>query len=791
MGMKTASGRETALSAQLLGATAMLCVLSFGVLPQSPAAAQVVNTNVGVSEDAPMLLEANTLVYDRDSETISAIGEVQIDYDNNRLVARRVDYSQRTGRIIARGNVELVQSDGTRVFAEEIDITDNFSDGFINSLRVETIDKTYFEAESSERSSGTRTVFNNGVYTACKACEDNPDKAPAWRVRARKIVRDTEQKKLRFESATFELFGLPIAYLPVLQLPDREQRKTGFLPPSFKYKSDLGFGTKIPYYFALSPTFDLTVSGTYYTKQGFLGEAEWRQRLDNGQYNLRVAGISQASPGEFLTTEIDSTVRQRGLVASKGDFTINPRWSFGWDVVAQSDKNFGHTYSIDGYNAYARRSEIYLTGLNDRNFFDLRAFKFDVQESIPDSSAAAMNPRQPWVLPSFDYSYTPDTPIAGGELNIDVNAQTLYRDTADLGPATPVRGVGGTTGRVTTEAEWKRTLVMQGGILVTPLLHGRADAHFLDTTAVASATAITRSQAYRTMATAGLEVRWPVLFSTSSATHILEPTAQLFVRPDENNPGTLPNEDAQSLVFDATSLFDRDKFSGFDRMEGGSRANLGLRYSGEFGNGWTTTGLFGQSYHLFGTNPFTSPDLVNAGAFSGLETTASDFVGLVGVRTPGNLFRTRTPISMSFSVSGRFDEQTFGMRRVGLNAGVTAGNTSVTGTYTFIDAQPLYGFGADRQEITLSASTRFRENWSLTGSSTYELVSNTRVASSIGLTYSDDCFIYTMDYSQSRSIATTTTPTDTTHTFGFKMTFRTLGEVGFSSGQAAGFVDSN
>lgn len=789
--MKTASGRGTALSAQLLGATAMLCVLSLGILPPVPAGAQVVNTDISVSEDAPMLLEANTLVYDRDTETISAIGEVQIDYDNNRLVARRVDYNQRTGRIIARGNVELVQADGTRVFAEEVDITDNFSDGFINSLRVETIDRTYFEAESSERSSGTRTIFNNGVYTACKACEDKPDRAPAWRIKARKIVRDTEQKKLRFESATFELFGLPIAYLPVLQLPDRERRKTGFLPPSFRYKSDLGFGVKVPYYFALSPTYDLTVSGTVYTKQGFLGEAEWRQRLDNGQYNLRVAGISQARPSEFLTTEIDSTVRQRGLIASKGDFTINPRWTFGWDVVAQSDKNFAYTYGIDGYNTYSRKSEVYLTGLNDRNFFDLRAFKFEVQESIPDSSAAAMNPRQPWVLPSFDYSYTPDAPIAGGELNIDVNAQAIYRETADLGPATPVRGVAGTSGRFTTEAEWKRTLVMQGGILVTPLLHGRADAHFLNNTAVTSATAITKSQAYRTMATAGLEARWPVLFSTSSATHILEPTAQLFVRPDENNPGTLPNEDAQSLVFDATTLFDRDKFSGFDRTEGGSRANLGVRYSGDFGNGWTTTGIFGQSYHLFGTNPFTSPDLVNAGAFSGLETSVSDFVGLVGVRTPSNLFGTRTPVSMSFSVSGRFDEKTFGMRRIGLKAGVSAGNSSVTGSYTFIDAQPLYGFGVDRQEVGFTASTKLHENWSLYGSSTYDLVSKTLVSSAIGLTYSDDCFIYTMDYSQSRSIPTVTTPSTTTHNFGLKISFRTLGEVGFSSGQAAGFANSN
>ena len=65
---------------------------------------------------------------------------------------------------------------------------------------------------------------------------------------------------------------------------------------------------------------------------------------------------------------------------------------------------------------------------------------------------------------------------------------------------------------------------------------------------------------------------------------MLEPMAQIFARPDEGYATTLgiPNEDAQSLVFDASSLFDRDKFSGYDRIEGGTRANLGVRYTGTF-----------------------------------------------------------------------------------------------------------------------------------------------------------------------------------------------------------------
>jgi lipopolysaccharide assembly outer membrane protein LptD (OstA) len=50
---------------------------------------------------------------------------------------------------------------------------------------------------------------------------------------------------------------------------------------------------------------DLTVTGRGYTKQGFLGEAEWRQRFNNGGYTLKVAGINQT--GRRSSTRTPST----------------------------------------------------------------------------------------------------------------------------------------------------------------------------------------------------------------------------------------------------------------------------------------------------------------------------------------------------------------------------------------------------------------------------------------------------------------------------------------------------
>lgn len=786
--------------ARLYGATALACLFAYALPVATPAWSQEISAPE-VPEGSQMLLEADTLVYDNDKNTITAVGGVRIDYGGNRLVAQRVAYDRKTSRLVASGNVELVDSSGTKVYSDEIDVTDDFANGFVNALRVETVDKTYFAAESATRTGGVLTTFNNGVYTACKPCEAKPDRAPIWRIKAQKIIWNGTAKTVRFEKSRFEFFGFPIAYLPSFEIADPTvKRKSGFLFPGINYKSNLGASLAVPYYFALSPTYDLTVTAHGYTKQGFLGEAEWRQRFNSGEYTLKIAGIRQNDPGAFdrgvNSGPVDDPNRFRGMVGSTGRFDINPRWQFGWNFLAQTDKNFSYTYNIDGYDSYIYRSEIYLTGLNDRNYFDLRAMKFDVQEDLLDSNLSARNDKQPWVLPSFDYSFTPDEPVFGGELNFDVNSRVVHRDDLDVGfgrnPLTNqnfverVRGIDGTDGRVTGLAEWKRSFITQGGLVVTPLLAFQADADYVNQTSasvlaieqmaqVQGVAADVRSSFFRSMATAGLELRWPVLFSFSSGSQILEPMAQIFARPNERYAASLgiPNEDAQSFVFDATTLFERDKFSGFDRVEGGTRANVGLRYSGTFDNGWTTNALFGQSYQLAGRNSFASPDLVNVGAYSGLESDTSDFVGLVGFATP---------FGVSASASARLDEQTLEVRRAEVKAGYSTRPLSLTAQYAFIQAQPLYGFSTDRQEVTLGASARFHENWRAFGSGTYDFESGVVTRDAIGFAYDDECFSYSM------SMLTKRDPLkrkDDERTFGFTISLRTIGDFGSTTGQFA------
>ncbi len=734
--------------------------------------------NFTTDPEAKLLLTANQLTFDEDTETVVAIGAVQIEYDGFNMVAHRLVYDQRTGRLKAYGDIEMIEPDGNRIYAQELDVTDDFANGFINALRIETPDNTRLVADSAQRESAERTTLNNGVYTACEICEKDPSKPPLWQVKARRVIRDGKTRTLRLERARFELFGRPIAWIPVLTVPDHTvKRKSGFLIPGFSYANERGFGTRIPYYFALNPHYDLTVGVTGYSKQGFLVDAEFRRQLATGHYNIRLAGINQMDPSAFDAGTIDANRRNRVFAATSGEFQINTMWSFGWDVMVQSDNSFANTYDISGYSAVTQTSTAYLTGLNGRNYFDLRAFYFDVQSTLTSSVAEK---QQPIIHPSLDYSKTFDRPVAGGELNLNMNVLSLTRREEESDIINDrYRGVKGSNTRLTTELEWQRTLVTTGGLLLTPLLAARGDVNFLDVTApVGYAGPLqTNGAVGRYMLTAGLEARYPIQFQGATSSHIVEPIGQIFVRPDEQYAGGLPNEDAQSFVFDASILFERDKFSGYDRIEGGTRANLGVRYTGTFDSGVSLRGIFGQSFQLAGLNSYATPDLVNVGASSGLETTRSDYVGSIGVDLPNGF---------SLTAAGRFDEESFALQRSDVGVGYSSSRFTTALAHTNVKPQPGYGSANQRSEFKGFASINLTDNWRAFGSASYDLEDDFLANNTVGFGYHDECIDISLYYTQSRD-----SNQAVDWSIGASISLRTLGDVKVGSQSIAGFTDGS
>lgn len=739
--------------------------------PLSPALSQSLNSGnlqaPQVPEDTKLLLAADELTYNQDLDVVIARGGVQIDYGPYQLVARQVEYNQVTGRVRAFGNVELVEPNGNRIFADELDITDNFSDGFVEALRIETPDRTRLAASSAQRSGDSITVLNNGVYTACPKCEKDPTKPPFWQIKAARVIQDDQERTIRFERPVFEIGGVPILRLPSFTIPNHEnRRRSGFLNPTVAYSKKLGYSAKVPYYFALSPNMDATVTASGFSNAGFLSEVEFRQKFNKGSHTLLIAGAHQHDPINFDNFEgratSDGLETNRGFIASKADFQLDEKWKLGWNAMYQTDQNFAQTYSIEGYSASRQTSEAYLTGLGTTSYFDAHVFKFDVQD---DTVGSTVEDQQAIVYPVIDYHRIFNEGATGGDVKFTFNSQHLSRDLQQVASGRTT-GVDGNNGRVTAEVEWKKQFVTDFGLVLTPLLAARGDYHHFDVdTATAGLTSGT--SASRGTVTAGIEAKYPILMTAGSSTHVIEPIAQIFARNDEKLSGGLPNEDAQSFVFDTSNLFERDKFSGFDRIEGGTRANVGFRYTGSFSNGFTTQAVFGQSFHLGGQNSFAQTDLTGAGADSGLETDRSDFVGS---------FTVDSGQGISVTAGARFDKDSFDIERSTLSANYSDSTLSASLSHTRIAAQTGYGSTSDREEVTANANLKFADDWRVFGSTTYDIDQSNFTKSSAGLAYENECFIITGVYNHTHSTGSAQSEWDV----GLRVSFRTLGTLSSS-----------
>ena len=143
-------------------------------------------------------------------------------------------------------------------------------------------------------------MFDKGSYTACEACKDDPTKPRMWQLNAKRIIRNEVEKVISYEDATFELLGMPIAYFPFLSGADpTKKRQTGFLVPELNYGvSTLGLGVGLPFW-AIAPDKDLTITPTYFTQQGPLITAKYRQRFETGNYMIHLEGAHVGNPGMF------------------------------------------------------------------------------------------------------------------------------------------------------------------------------------------------------------------------------------------------------------------------------------------------------------------------------------------------------------------------------------------------------------------------------------------------------------------------------------------------------------
>lgn len=794
-----------ALIVGLLGAGAL------GIATSTPASAQGFTYNPipvrpkppKTASDGQMLVQATQVDYDYNNSRVSAVGNVQMFYNGTSVEADKVIYDQKTKRLHAEGNIRMTDADGKITYANVMDLSDDYRDGFVDSLRVDTADQTRMAATRADRSAGNYTVFQNGVYTACAPCKDDPKKPPLWQVKGARIIHDQLEKMLYFENAQLEFFGVPMAYMPYFSTPDPTvKRKSGFLMPTPNESTNIGYSIDVPYYWAIAPNYDMTIDPRYTTQQGLLAQVEFRQRLMDGSYQIRAYGIDQQDPGAFAGQPGDRQFR--GGVETLGQFAINDKWVWGWDGTLLSDYYFMSDYRLglykDPLGAFLNLpteaiSQLYLTGVGNRSYFDARTIYY--------LSFSGLQAQVPVVAPVIDYSNVINHSIWGGEVSYKGNFTSLTRETAafdavnatalangtcttpntadsaakNITPANCLlRGMPGTYTRATAEVEWRRSFTDSWGEIWTPFASLRADAidaSISNQPGVSNFLPAGDSQAVRVMPTVGLEYRYPFINVQPWGTTTVEPIAQVIIRPNEPDAGKLPNEDSQSMTFDTSNLFSVDKFSGYDRVEGGGRANAGVQSTTQFDHGGSVTAVFGQSYQLYGLNSFAVADATNTGIDSGLDKPVSDYVASIAY-SPNRTY--------TFSARGRFDEATGSANRLEAEARANYDRWSVSVLYGDYAPQAELGYLTRREGILTSASVKVAANWVVSGSARWDLVANQLNQYVIGVGYVDDCFVLAANYVTSYSYVAGNTPPTLSQSFMLQIGLRTLAQTTTSAG---------
>ncbi|MGD0722704.1 MAG: hypothetical protein ABR970_16845 [Roseiarcus sp.] len=161
-----------------------------------------------------MIVEADELVYDKDKNTVSAVGNAQLYYQGRILEADKVVYDRTTKRVFAEGHAKLTDEKGDVTYGSRFDLTEDFKNGFIESVQTIATDKTRTTAPRVERSEGEITTFDKGTYTACEPCKDHPERPPLWQIRAMRVIHNEQTHVVYYEDAWLEVAGVPIAYLP-------------------------------------------------------------------------------------------------------------------------------------------------------------------------------------------------------------------------------------------------------------------------------------------------------------------------------------------------------------------------------------------------------------------------------------------------------------------------------------------------------------------------------------------------------------------------------------------------
>lgn len=309
-----------------------------------------------------------------------ARGSVVITTPTMRLSADEIDWNTETGAVEARGNVHFENlTDGQKMSCQLAQYDINADTGKFFKVtgsapaKVEskpglllTQNPYYFEGETLDKTKD-RYVLHNGFITDCK-----PDDM-WWKLKGKSFDIIPGNRAIARQS-TLTLKNVPIFYLPAFYKSLAEEpRRSGFLTPNVGNSSQRGQVIGGGYFWAINRSYDLTYRTQYYTRRGFVHQADftgWANQKTTFDFSVFTAGANKAlnlRGGHIVSLDARSEIgkgwdargelRQLSALRFRQEFTqsfaeainsethsvgfLTKHWrDYGVNVVAQRNVNY-------------------------------------------------------------------------------------------------------------------------------------------------------------------------------------------------------------------------------------------------------------------------------------------------------------------------------------------------------------------------------------------------------------------------------------------------------------------
>lgn len=257
-----------------------------------------------------------------------AVGNVEITRGSTRLLADRVELNRDTGEAVAQGKVVFFDGQD-RLVGDRIDYNLKTGTGVVSNGSAFSAPYYRLSGERMERVGEGVYQVRHGVFTTCEGDD------PTWSFRLGSGTVELDEIVYGTD-ASFWVGKVPLVpWVPFFAAALRRERQSGLLFPELGQSSRKGFFAKVPYFWAISDSQDMTLSLDTFSKRGIGLDGEYRYILSRdavGQFNG--FGIHEG----FRDSRQDKDLSEnRGYASYKHAWQIDPSLAFKIDANVTSD----------------------------------------------------------------------------------------------------------------------------------------------------------------------------------------------------------------------------------------------------------------------------------------------------------------------------------------------------------------------------------------------------------------------------------------------------------------------